>query len=146
MSERAVQWVRGVVTGRTGHSGAIVPVGWGLYNAVWLGVESGFDAGGKTTVGNTWPLYLYAGAVAITMLFAACLTFSRWRHPVEPRQRAVSTRGDAAICGALGFLFAGLAVVFGSWWAPFSLVMFVMAVWLVVKDASARHRSPSRSS
>ncbi len=90
-------------------------------------------------------LYLYAGAVALTMLFAAAISISRWRHPIEPRQRPVSTRGDAAICGALGVMFGGMASFFGAWWAPFSLVMFVMAIWLVIKDASARHRSPSRS-
>lgn len=143
---RVVHWVAGVVSGRTGHSGAVVPVGWGLYNAVWLGVETGFDVIRPAGVGTTWPLYLYAGAIALTMLFGASITISRWRHPVEPRQRAVSTRGDAAICGALGVLFGGLATFFGSWWAPFSLVMFVVAIWLVVKDASARHRRPSRSS
>lgn len=145
MNERLVRWAKGVVTGQTGHSGAVVPVGWGLYNAVWLGVESGFDAGRTTAVGTTWPLYLYAGAVGLTMLFAASITISRWRHPIEPRQRSVSTRGDAAICGGLGIMFGGLAVIFGSWWAPFSLVMFVLAIWLVVKDASVRHRRPSRS-
>lgn len=143
---RVGRWVREVVSGQTGHSGAIVPVGWGLYNAVWLFVESGFDGVRKTYIGTTWPLYLYAGAVSITMLFAAAITISRWRHPVEPRQRAVSTRGDAAICGALGIMFGGLVPIFGLWWVPFSLAMLVIAIWLVVKDASTRHRSPSHSS
>ncbi|MGH8981230.1 MAG: hypothetical protein ACRDWE_09460 [Acidimicrobiales bacterium] len=148
MNERLVNWAKGVVTGQTGHSGAIVPVGWGIYNAVWLAVETGFDVGrtSGTAVGTTWPLYLYGGAVGLTMLFAASITISRWRHPVEPRQRSVSTRGDAAIVAGLGILFGGLAVIFGSWWAPFSLAMFVLAIWLLVKDASARHRSPRRSS
>jgi len=146
VTARFAAWAKGVVSGQTGHSGAIVPVGWGFYNAVWLFVETGFDGVRKADIGTTWPLYLYAGAVALTMLFAAAITISRWRHPIEPRQHQVSTRGDAAICGAFGIMFGGMASFFGSWWAPFSLVMFVMALWLLIKDASERHRSPSRPS
>lgn len=138
-----LDWFAGRVTGRDGHSGALIPIGWAGYNAVWLAVEGGMDINRKGGVGVNWPIWIYSGAIAVTVLFAFFITMSRWRHPVEPRQREVSLRGDAGLCGGLAFLFAGLAVVFGSWWAPFALVMFVMAIWLMVKDASARHRRPS---
>lgn len=138
-----LEWFVGRVTGRDGHSGALVPIGWAGYNAVWLAVEGGMDVSRRGGVGVDWPIWLYSGAIAVTVLFAFFVTMSRWRHPVEPRQRDISLRGDAGLCGALGVLFGGLAVVFGSWWAPFALVMLVMAVWLGVKDASVRHRHPS---
>lgn len=138
-------WFAGRVTGRDGHSGALVPAGWAAYNAAWLAVMGGLGIGRRGGVGVNWPIWLYSGAIAVTILFTFFIVISRWRHPLEPRQRQVSLRGDAALCGAMGITFAGLGVVFGSWWAPFSGVMVVMAVWLAVKDASARHRRPSPS-
>ncbi len=140
-----LDWFVGRVTGRDGHSGALVPAGWAAYNAIWLATEGGLDIGRKGGVGVNWPIWLYSGSIAVTVLFAFFIVVSRWRHPLEPRQRPVSLRGDAGLCGAMGVAFGGLAVVFGSWWAPFSLVMLVMAIWLAVKDASARHRHPSAS-
>lgn len=130
-----LDWFVGRVTGREGHSGALVAIGWACYNALWLTVLAGMG-------GTARALLIFAGAIAITVLFAFAITVSRWRHPVEPRQHPVSLRGDAGLCGALGVCFGGLAVVFGTWWAPLALVMLVMGVWLAVKDASARHRAP----
>jgi hypothetical protein len=140
-----LDWFAGRVTGRDGHSGALVPAGWAAYNAVWLAVMGGLDIGRRGGAGVDWPIWVFSGSIAITILFAFLVVFSRWRHPLEPRQRPVSLRGDASLCGAMGIMFAGLAAVFGSWWGPFSAVMVVMAIWLFVKDSSARHRHPDAS-
>ena len=128
------------MTGREGHSGVLIPIGWAAYNAVWLAVEGGLDANRNGGVGVTWPIWLYSGAIALTVLFAFFVVVARWRYPLGASRRAVSLRGEAGLCGALGIMFTGLAVIFGSWWVPFAGVMAVMAIWLAVQDARDRRR------
>lgn len=128
------------MTAAKDHAGALVPAGWAAYNAVWLAVQGGLDAGRHGGPGVDWPIWVYAGAIAITTLFTFFLLVSRWRSPLGATHHHVSLRGDAGLCGALGVTFAGLAVVYGSWWVPLAGVMVVMAVWLAVKDAAVRRR------
>ena len=121
-------------------SGAIIPAGWALMNAVWLWVDSGFDAVRPTGVGTTWPLYLSSSAVAITMLLAGCAMVSGWRHPADRRVLEVSRRGDMGIYAALGMMFTGLTVIYGLWWLPFAIVSVVLALFILVRDARIRAR------
>lgn len=137
-----LHWLRGDVAGRPGHSGALVPAGWALYNGMWMAVEGGFDASARTGVGSTWPLYLYGGAIAIVFVFAALVTMSRWRHPLEPRTHPFAPRGDAALYGALGAFFGGIAVVWGMWWMPLCGVSLALATWMAVKDLRDVRRVP----
>jgi hypothetical protein len=123
-------------------SGALVPAGWALINAVWLWVQTGFDAGGRPAVGNSLPLYIYSGSIGITMLLAGFIVLSGWRHTAEARQHALSRRGDIAIYAALGVFFSGMAVVFGAWWVPIGGPLLVLALWLLLREARFRARHP----
>lgn len=121
-------------------SGAIIPAGWALMNAVWLWVAVGFQVVRPGGVGTTWPLYLSSGAIAITILVAGCAAISGLRHPADRRVLQVSRRGDMGIYAAMGMGFAGLTVIYGLWWLPFAIVSVLLAMFILVRDARIRAR------
>ena len=121
-------------------SGALIPVGWALMNAVWLFVDTGFQGVRPNGVGTTWPLYLSSGAVAIVFLLAGCVTISGLRHPGDRRVIHVSRRGDMGIYAALGVAFSGMTAIIGLWWLPFAIVSMLLAFFILVRDARIRAR------
>jgi hypothetical protein len=117
-------------------AGAVVPAGWGVYNGLWLVVMAGM---GGTAV-NLW---LYAGAVTITMLFACCLVLSRWRHQLEASRFPVGLRGEASGIAAGGIAIVGLGFVFGAWFFPLGGAFVLWGAALVLMDSKSRHPRPS---
>lgn len=111
----------------------MVPAGWAAYNGLLLAVLAGM--GGPATA-----LWLYGGSVALMEAFAAAILLSRWRHPLRPERIRMPIRGEVGIFGALGVLFVGFGVVYGSWFYPMAAVLLAVTAYLAVTGLKNRPR------
>jgi hypothetical protein len=113
-------------------AGAIVPIGWGAYNAFFLIIMGGFG-------GRSFPLGLLIGGIVVIELFGLAVYLVGWRYPLEVRPFRLHGYGGTAAFAVWGFLLGGLGIIFGSWFWYLSGPAFAAAIWMGLKNLRSRH-------
>ncbi|MBO0713179.1 MAG: hypothetical protein J2O39_00310 [Acidimicrobiales bacterium] len=108
-------------------SAPLVVAGWGAFNTALLVILAGY--GGEAMV-----LWLYGGAVGLTMLFAAGVAASALRRPARLRPRLLPNHGEVGLVTAGGLLAVGLGLTFGPWFYPVAVGFLFFAALGAFRD------------
>lgn len=108
-------------------SAPLVVASWGGINSALLVTLAGYG-------GSAMALWLYGGAVGLTMLFAAGVAASVVHRPTRVRPRLMPNHGEVGILSAGGVLAIGLALTFGPWFYPIAVGFLFFAALGAFRD------------
>lgn len=113
-----------------GGAAAKVPALWAVFNGVLMSVAGALGA-------KPFILYLYGGAIALTLLFSGAVLLSERSHPVAPRQYAIRGGSGAVLWFALTCAFGSLAAGYGAWFFPICGATLLLGIYSMVAGRRA---------